>query len=155
MTQEKSTELSNKEINLFEQAMYDLCYSRNGETYYDLESFIDIYGDELEPGDVIYEAEQVRKSASAYLGRYALDSIFESMSSCAFEDVGECVPDSWPDLGQDKRDELRRVVGDWLDANVRMHFWGIRKDRELTLTAEWIAENTATVPAGVKENSDV
>ena len=92
--------------------MADLCYSRDGETYYELGSFIDTYGDELEPGDVIHEAEQVQKPASAYLGRYAVDSMLESMSELAFEEVGECVPDDWPDLGPNKRDELRKVIGD-------------------------------------------
>lgn len=129
--------------------MDDLCYSRDGETYYELGSFIDMYGDELEPGDVIYEAEQVQKPASAYLSRYALDSMFENMSEAAFEDVGEHVADDWPDLGPEKRDELRKMLSDWLDANVQVPFWSIRNDRELTLTAEWIAENTATVPSGV------
>ena len=129
--------------------MAEMVYSRDGETYYEPGDFIDVYGDELEPGEVVHEGERVTKPAGAYLGGSVVDRIVEDMSENAFEEVGECIPDDWPSVDQKKCDELQKLVSDWLDTNVPVPFWSVRNARELTLTAEWITENTATVPAGV------
>jgi hypothetical protein len=127
----------------------DKTYSINEEQYYDLSDVLDMLQDDdrLVPGTIIYEGEQVQRSASDYLHSPA-DTIMEQLADAAWDEAGEFA-EGWPELPADKKQELGDLIGKWLDANLPVHFWTVRNVRKLELTAEWIAENTATIPAGV------
>lgn len=122
-------------------------YSLDEETYLELDDVIDRLRDDdlLVPGTVIYEGEQVQKTASGYL-HGVVDTITEQLADSAWEEAGEFAED-WPELPLDKRLELEELIGKWLDANVPVHFWTVRNVKRIELTAEWIAENGASVSA--------
>jgi hypothetical protein len=127
----------------------DKVYSRNEENYYELGDLIDMLESdgELVPGTVIYEGEQVQRTASFFM-HGVVDSIAEGLADQAWEEAGEFAED-WPELPLDKKLELGELIGKWLDANVPVTFWTVKNARQIELTEEWIAENTATVPSGV------
>jgi hypothetical protein len=128
----------------------DKSYSIDEEHYFDLSDVLDMLQDDarLVPGTIIYEGEQVQRSASDYLHSPA-DTIMEQLADAAWDEAGEFA-EGWPELSADKKQELGGLIGKWLDANLPVHFWTVRNVRKLELTAEWIAENTATVPSGVE-----
>lgn len=129
--------------------MTDKAYSRNEEEFYELSDFLDMLADDdaLVPGTMIYEGEQIKRTASDYLYR-PVETILENLGEQAFEEAGEFIGD-WPDncLTKEKQAELEGVIAVWLDANLPVSFWTVKNVRKLELTAEWIAENTATQAA--------
>lgn len=130
--------------------MTEKVYSRDEEHYFELGDLIDMLENdgELLRGTVIYEGDQVQRTASHFLNSIA-DTIQEHLADQAYDEAGEFAED-WPDIPLDKRLELNELIGKWLDANVPVHFWTVRNVHQIELTDEWIAENAATVPAGVQ-----
>jgi hypothetical protein len=128
------------------------CYSRDEENYFDDWSEVLAMLDDdgyLEAGAVIYEGEKVQRPAS-FFGPGAR-WLIEHMEEQAAEEAGEFAGD-WPlhEFTKDKQAELEKLINDWLDANVPVHFWTVKNVRKVELTEADIADYRGETPAGVK-----
>lgn len=118
------------------------CYSRDEESFYDdwseVLSMLDDDG-ALEPGAVIYEGEKVQRTASFFAP--GAQWIAEHMGEQAGEESGEFAGD-WPlhEFPKEKQAELEKLMADWIDANVPVHFWTVKNVRKVELTEADIAE---------------
>lgn len=126
------------------------CYSLDEETFYDLGDLIDMLDEEqAKPGILVYEGESVRHKASHY-ARGAVANLFERMGEQAFDDAGEHIGD-WPDhaVKDDNSAEFEKLIYDWLDANVKVHFYTVKNVRQIALTADMLDDDDAgrTIPA--------
>jgi hypothetical protein len=129
------------------------CYSLDEETFFDLDELIDMLDEEqAKPGFLVYEGESVRHAASHY-ARGAVADLFERMGEQAFDDAGEHIGD-WPDhaVKGDNSAELEKLIYDWLDANVKVHFYTVKNVRQIALTADMLGDDDASrtiPPSGV------
>lgn len=129
------------------------CYSLDEETFYDLGDLIDMLDEEqAKPGILVYEGESVRHKASHY-ARGAVANLFERMGEQAFDDAGEHIGD-WPDhaVKDDNLAEFEKLIYDWLDANVKVHFYTVKNVRQIALTADMLGDDNAgrAIPADGK-----
>lgn len=116
-------------------------YSRDEETYYELDEVLQMMHDDgdLYVGAVIHEGNQVQRVAGDYL-HGVCDTISEQLADAAWEEAGEFAED-WPEIPLDKKLELEKLIGDWLTANVPVNFWTVRNVKEIEVTAEMVAEH--------------
>jgi hypothetical protein len=69
-----------------------------------------------------------------------VDRVLDDLNDRAYEEAGDTAED-FPDLPKEKQDELAKLVGDWLDANVQLRFWSVENVKPITVTAEMIREH--------------
>jgi hypothetical protein len=51
--------------------------------------------------------------------------LLEKITDNAYEECGEAVSNWLVDLGMTKRDELKALIGDWLEANAPINFFAV------------------------------
>lgn len=124
------------------------CYSLDEENFHDFGDFMDMLDeDQCKPGLLVFEGDSVRHTASHYACGAVAD-MFERMAEQAFDEAGEHIGD-WPDhaVKGERLAELERLIFDWLDANVKVHFYTVKNVREIALTAEMIGDDAGIIPA--------
>lgn len=126
------------------------CYSLDEENFHDFGDFMDMLDeDQCKPGFLVFEGDSVRHTASHYACGAVAD-MFERMGEQAFDEAGEHIGD-WPDhaVKGERLAELERLIFDWLDANVKVHFYTVKNVRQIALTADMLDDDDAgrTIPA--------
>ncbi|NYT68742.1 hypothetical protein [Pusillimonas noertemannii] len=118
------------------------CYSLNGEDYHHggigdaLDSMASDEGG-LVVGRVYWLAVSKSPKPSSF---FNVDTLLEDIQCRACDEGGEYAEDFLTDLPDEKAEELRALVSNWLDANVTVGFFTVTNATEQTVTPEDIKE---------------
>lgn len=84
--------------------------------------------------ETVWIGEGVQHTAHEYVLPYR---IVESASEQAYDEIGEAAEDWLISLGSDKEKmaELQKMVGDWLESNEPVTFYGVTKIKEFSRSA--------------------
>ncbi|MDK2126470.1 hypothetical protein [Parachitinimonas caeni] len=123
------------------QADCNLCYSLDGENYC-YTDFAELVQDALEncdsegiAGTTYYQGQRIQKTASEY---FAMDDLISNMEDAAYDDAGESAED-FPDFSAAEKAELKSLISNWLDKNIKVSFWAVVDTEERTFSAEDVA----------------
>jgi len=133
-----------------QQAEYD-CYSLNGEDYHSGgigDALDEMDGDEfgIKVGRTYWLGISKRPEPSSF---FDLDRMLEDMQCQACDECGEYAEDFLTYLPPEKKEELRALVSNWLDANVTVGFFSVQKAVERTVTqADFDEHSSARAETG-------
>lgn len=116
-------------------------YSLNGEDWSDWDEFIDrCYNDIDEPnlvGTNYYMGDMVPVVASDAVTSYVIDSLLDNLDATMSDKLGEYYDgDAFYSVGATKKEELSKILSDWVNANVTIRDCYVVEDvKEMVLTA--------------------
>jgi len=114
----------------------DLCYSMDGESYYDYCTVMDnlkeyhAVGDKVE----IWEATSRRfKHVDFIIPRDIIDNIKER----AYDECGEVAEDYLSEITKDQINDLESHVAEWFEKNtVNIKFYGVENEHKIEIVVE-------------------
>lgn len=122
------------------------CYSTDEEVYHkDYEAVLEHFAECAEIGEKVsyFEGEVVQGDHSSYLT--SCWSLIENMQETASEEAGEFSDGYLEDLSQEKQEELRLQVLDWLEKNAKQpNFFGVKNVQ--AIKGWWNGEDVQSIP---------
>lgn len=85
--------------------------------------------DDLQETEVIYIAKAVQINPTRFVDA---DTILERIGELAYEECGESVDESWPELAPQERKELKRLIADYVFIRSPATFYEIRDVQEFS-----------------------
>ena len=101
--------------------------------------------DDLQETEVIYIAKAVQINPTRFVDA---DTILERIGELAYEECGESVDESWPELAPQERKELERLIADYVFTRSPATFYEIRDVQEFSR-----AEAEAKLAAALAERN--
>lgn len=108
-------------------------YSTNEEDFYGFYATAEearTNGFDNDPdADIIYVGENIKFTAHDFI---SAQNILEEILESACDECGENAEDWLDDLlkNKDKKAELTKLIGDWLEANAKVNFWAVKNISE-------------------------
>lgn len=93
------------------------CYSTDDET------FSKDFPDDLEVGQVYYEANCIDIKAESYIH---VNSILEQIDEWIYEDIGECYNNDFYNVPKEDKDELQKLIEQWANKHVILQYFLIK-----------------------------
>ncbi|CAB4187631.1 hypothetical protein UFOVP1155_46 [uncultured Caudovirales phage] len=105
------------------------------------EAAVDAFTDDPELG-VVWVGENQKRTAHAFV---SADRILEDAAERAYDESGECSEDWLTELMRNKEKcaDLKKLVGDWIEANDSPKFWTVehvRKFERADMVSEGLLE---------------
>jgi len=96
--------------------LLDFAYSLDDERYTDFESIVDEVNSDYPAGKavIISKGEKIQYSHSDFIN---IDVFFELLNEAAYEECGEYGEDYMCKVDKEKRDELKKIISEWLGEN--------------------------------------
>lgn len=106
--------------------------------------------DDLQEAEVIYIAKAVQINPTSFVDA---DTILECIGESAYEECGESVDESWPELAPQERKELERLIADYVFTRSPATFYEIRDVQEFSRAeAEARLAAAPVAPAAATQN---
>lgn len=105
-------------------------YCLNNEDFHDIDWII---GKLEEDKNItsIFIGEKLEVKHSHYINS---ENLIENMQSYAYDDVDELASDYLEDFTKENREELNKIISDYLDENIAQpNFWKVKKLGEITV----------------------
>lgn len=114
------------------------CWSKDNEDFNcsDLGDLLDTYGDELRPGDTVYQGAAKEPSISSLVDA---DSVIEDIASSAW-DFGEEYAEGYPEVTPDHKAKLQTLLENWLSECPSPRFYRVVDAKPYILTADDFSE---------------
>lgn len=103
------------------------CWSTDGEYFYSH------FPDDLEVGQVYYEADRTDIVAEDYIH---VNDILEEIDNQIYDDVGEVYDCDFYNVSKEAKGELKQLITDWANKHVNLKYYIVGKSKELIATEE-------------------
>jgi hypothetical protein len=110
-----------------EPIKYD-CWSNNDENFH---SDIELVVDQLNVGDIIYEGVMVPPDVSKWIDA---DSVIDDIKCQADDECGEYAEDFLSNVSNEAKQELGKLIADWVNKHDKPHFWSVENVRQRAVT---------------------
>lgn len=121
-----------------ESAAPTYSYSSDGEgfigPYASPEEAAAVYLNDMPDEESVEVGQNQRRTAHNYVGEYHIESLLEMVAENACEECGDCAESWLSDLTKDPEqiNELKQVVGDWIQRKEPPGFWHVDFIRSIT-----------------------